>query len=81
LNRVLTHNNNVVKSADPVRRADTDEMKAAFIAWRARPEIQAWANEAALFDAISKTPVGLYKLHFVDPELESAWFQPWNLEV
>lgn len=39
-----------------VARADDDELKAKFIAWRARPEIAAWLDDAALFDAISKEP-------------------------
>lgn len=35
---------------------DTHELKAAFLAWRSRPEIETWLKEAALFDAICKTP-------------------------
>jgi hypothetical protein len=31
---------------------------------------------AAAMDADASDPVGLYKLNSVNPELESAWFQP-----
>lgn len=39
-----------------VDRSDDDELKAKFLAWRARPEISSWLEEAALFDAISNEP-------------------------
>ena len=35
---------------------DSHELKSAYLAWRARPEIETWLKEAALFDAICKTP-------------------------
>ena len=39
-----------------VNRPDDDELKAKFIAWRARPEIKLWLDEAALFHAICNEP-------------------------
>ena len=39
-----------------VARPDADPLKAAFLDWRARPEIISWLDEAALFDAIGQTP-------------------------
>ena len=39
-----------------VERPDSDALKEEFNMWRSRPEIDVWLKDAALFDAICKTP-------------------------
>ena len=39
-----------------LERPDNDPLKSSFVAWRLRPEIISWIEEAALFDAICNIP-------------------------
>ena len=57
-NKVAERNEPLIAKAATrlVEKPDDDALKVDFNAWRARPEIEVWLKEAALFDAICKTP-------------------------
>ena len=57
-NKVAERNEPLIprRQLDIVEKPDDDALKVDFNAWRARPEIEVWLKEAALFDAICKTP-------------------------